>query len=277
MATLKLWTKLNLTVNCHLDGQQLYTESDHEFSMPMSVSSSNEVVSDWSTQGTTITMSTTGNQSQASNISSFSQNLSNSQLSQISASSSSSKSRRLPNISSVGSTQNRCFICHDLQGRTRIPKSALAQVWTEKEIFIPHDNRCCSIHLERQLFSEEAMELIVPTKNGVLMSDEDLAQWILDLSKRNNLKSNSKRRRYNFDDPTDVDKEDYPNLVGFSKIQFNSLLTEISGHLHNSVNRTVRNALAIFLMLLRHNLSQVRYILLNTMQSLVNLYITAPL
>ena len=88
------------------------------------------------------------------------------------------------------------------------------------------------------------------------MSDEELAQWILDLSSNKN-KLGARRRRYNFDDPTDVEKDDYPNLVGFSKIQFNSLLTEISDHVHNSVNRSVRNALAIFLMLLRHNLSQV--------------------
>ncbi|XP_035714512.1 uncharacterized protein LOC118438406 [Folsomia candida] len=99
------------------------------------------------------------------------------------------------------------------------------------------------------------MQLIIPTKHGVLMSDEELAQWILDLSSNRN-KLGARRRRYNFDDQTDVDKDDYPNLVGFSKIQFNSLLAEISGHVHNSVNRSVRNALAIFLMLLRHNLAQ---------------------
>ncbi|XP_035702689.1 uncharacterized protein LOC118434065 [Folsomia candida] len=87
------------------------------------------------------------------------------------------------------------------------------------------------------------------------MSDEELARWILDLTSNKN-RIGARRRHYNFDDQTDVQKDDYQNLVGFSKIQFNSLLTEISDHVHNSVNRNVRNALAIFLMLLRHNLSQ---------------------
>ncbi|XP_035705029.1 uncharacterized protein LOC118434818 [Folsomia candida] len=163
-------------------------------SMAISISSRSEIESQWSTQGTIITMTTTGNDSQASALSSQAHG---SCISQISMSSSmSTKSRRLPTIDSVGSTQKRCFICNNPSGRKRIPKSAITQVWTEKEIFIPHDNRCCAMHLERQLFTDEAIELIIPTKHGVLMSDEELAQWILDLSSNKN-KLGARRRRYN--------------------------------------------------------------------------------
>ena len=122
---------------------------------------------------------------------------------------------------------------------------------------VPHENRVCGIHLNGKFFSNEALELITATKHGVLMSDSDLANWMMDL--RMMYKEGiSNRRRYNFDDPTNVSEDDYPNLVGFTKIQFDVLLMELSGHVHNSSNRSQRNALAVFLMFMRHDLSQVK-------------------
>jgi len=180
----------------------------------------------------------------------------NSQMSVVSTGSTlSTKARRLQGILSVISTQKSCFICRNSTGRKRIPKQALTQVWMEKSILIPHENRCCAVHLVERQFTEEAMGLITATRNGVLMSDEELCSWIFQLSQLG--KNRRLRRRYNFDDPQDISQEDYANLVGFPKEDFDFLLTEISGHVHNSSNRSPRNALAMFLMLLRHNLSQV--------------------
>jgi hypothetical protein len=47
---------------------------------------------------------------------------------------------------------------------------------------LPHHNRCCSIQLINGKFTEQAMDQIVGTKSGVLMSDTEIAQWILELS-----------------------------------------------------------------------------------------------
>jgi hypothetical protein len=164
--------------------------------------------------------------------------------------------RRLSGINSVSSSQKSCFICHSTAGRKRIPKDALSQVWLEKEIMVPHNNRCCGSHLSGKLFSKEAMEAIVAPKHGVRMSDEKLCSWILDLSGICR-KLKSEQRRYNFDDPTSVRQKDYKLLVGLTKSDFDALLPELSGQLYESSNRSKRNALAILLMMLRHNLSQV--------------------
>jgi len=63
--------------------------------------------------------------------------------------------RRITGIRSYISTQNRCFICKSKLGRTRVPKTALKQAWYMHEIFIPHSNRCCQIHLDNGLFTDE--------------------------------------------------------------------------------------------------------------------------
>lgn len=162
------------------------------------------------------------------------------------------KPRRLPGIDSVASSQKYCFVCHSATGRKRIPKEALCQVWTQKAIMVPPLNRCCGIHLDGKLFTDEAMDMIVPTKTGVFMSDEELATWILDCTS-----AKSGQRRYNFDDPNNVKSKEYMSLVGLTRTQFDIMLAELKGHLNNSVNRSVRNALAMFLMMIRHNLSQV--------------------
>jgi hypothetical protein len=55
-------------------------------------------------------------------------------------------------------------------------------VWEEKNILLPQNNRCCSVHLINGKFSSEALDEIVSNKSGVLMNDEQIAAWILELS-----------------------------------------------------------------------------------------------
>jgi len=44
-------------------------------------------------------------------------------------------------------TQRAIVSYAKIDGRTRVPKSAMMQVWFEKIIFIPQGNRCFSAHL----------------------------------------------------------------------------------------------------------------------------------
>jgi hypothetical protein len=173
-----------------------------------------------------------------------------------SSSRSSVRERRLPGIQSIAASQSRCCVCSDPRGRKRIPKAALSQVWIEKSIVIPHENRTCATHLVDKRFTDAALELINPTKNGVLMCDDQLTAWILDLS-ANSQQKNSKRRRYDFENGQDVPFADYQHLVGVSKENFEILLSFIKPSVHSSNNRTPRNALAIFLMMIRHDFTQV--------------------
>lgn len=179
-----------------------------------------------------------------------------SQNSTLSTTSNSSKSRRLPNILSVASSQKACFLCKDTTGRRRIPKEALAQVWIEKTIMIPHENRSCGSHLSGKEFTDAAMQEITPTTHGVLMSDEELSHWILDLSQMCKM-NKEKRKRFDFEDPKNVPEEDYPILLGVTKANFDTMLSIIKSSLHKSVNRTPREALAMFMMVLRHGMTQV--------------------
>lgn len=118
---------------------------------------------------------------------------------------------------------------------------------------------CCDYHLSGNLFTKEAMDVIVATKTSVVMTDAELSAWIL--AHGGSRSRNSGRRRYNFDDATDVKNEDYPRLVGLTKDEFDIMLLELSGKVYNTENRSVRNALAIFLMVLRHGMTQVFYTL----------------
>jgi hypothetical protein len=167
-----------------------------------------------------------------------------------------SQTRRLSTILSVPSTQRACFICKAQGGRKRIPSDALFQVWITKDIVIPHENRCCANHLTGKTFTDDALNLITGTQRGVLMTDDNLVEWILQLSEHVKNKS-QKRRRYDFDDESSVPELSFKNIVGFVKEDFDYLVSRVQGYMHNSVNRSTRNAVAMLLMLLRHDLSQV--------------------
>ena len=93
--------------------------------------------------------------------------------------SSTTSNRRLTDIKSVSSTQKCCFLCKNKDERKSIPKSALKQVWQEKNIFLPHHNRTCSSHLINGKFTENALAQIVATKSGVLLSDDEIGKWII--------------------------------------------------------------------------------------------------
>jgi hypothetical protein len=170
---------------------------------------------------------------------------------------SSARTRRLPNIMSVASSQKACFLCKNKDGRKRIPKVALSQVWIEKNILIPHENRCCASHLAGKQFTDGSMDEIVATRRGVLMTDEQLSRWILDLSELCK-KNKEQRKRFDFEAPNNVKDDDYHLLLGVTKPNFETILSIIKSGLHKSQNRTPREALAMFLMLLRHGMSQVQ-------------------
>ena len=90
------------------------------------------------------------------------------------------------------------------------------------------------------------------------MTEEEITEWIFDLTKL--AKGDGKRRRYNFDDLKNVPISEYKLLVGFGKDDFDYLVEKISPHIHKSSNRSVRNALAVFLMFVRHDHNQVHII-----------------
>lgn len=190
-------------------------------------------------------------QSQTFSISSTADSQNSSTLSQASTTS----HRRLSSIKSVSSTQKCCFLCKNKDERKSIPKSALRQVWEEKNILLPQNNRCCSVHLINGKFSSEALDEIVSNKSGVLMNDEQIAAWILELSTKPTNKY-KKNVRFDFEKEDELSEDEYKTLLGIGKEQFKILFNYIKGHIKDSCNRHPKNALALFLCLLRLNVSQ---------------------
>lgn len=125
------------------------------------------------------------------------------------------------------------------------------QIWTELNIFIPKTNRCCPKHLEKNMFSEKTKKKMSADKEGLYISEEEVLYFM----NRIGVKSNKYKSSFDFD--IEIEDVDFAKLVGFSKINFESILPFLD-KLNSSKNRSTRNALGMFLMMLRHNLSQVR-------------------
>ena len=145
-------------------------------------------------------------------------------------------------------TEARCFICGE-NNRNRIPKRAIDDVWHKKKIRIPYNNRCCSRHLINNLFTEEALEQIHAEHEQSYATPEEFAQWFknLDLPQQPKFKL-----KLQF---STLDPEDYGLLTGFSKEQFDNILSFIEIDLRNTDTRTIRDALGLFLVKLRTNMT----------------------
>jgi len=154
-------------------------------------------------------------------------------------------------LGSCSSTQRYCFICKSPNSRTRVPDKAIAQVWREKKIFIPRNNRCCHNHLNNDLFTEDAMQLIQIMRRRTLFSEVDLIKFIGFLTPLPTVFNS-----LSFGIASPLTSIDYANLTGLNKDDFNDLYSFCSGNIRNSSNRSARDALGIFLMKLRLNISQ---------------------
>jgi len=131
-------------------------------------------------------------------------------------------------------------------------------VWVEKGIRVPHGSRVCAFHLRnKHRLTEEALDLIEPDHEFVEMDDAEITDWISSLRDMTRKNKENLRRSIDFDNEENVGPDDYVNLVGFPKSDFDYLVQKMGGHIHKSANRTPRNALGLFLMFLRHDISQV--------------------
>jgi len=98
-------------------------------------------------------------------------------------------------------------------------------------------------------FVFQALKSIEVNKIGILMSEAELGRWILDLTK------DASWILLDFSS-ADFSMEDHQSLLGMSKEDFNDLHRICHGWIHNSANRSSKNALGIFLMKLRLNIPQ---------------------
>ncbi|OXA46405.1 hypothetical protein Fcan01_18813 [Folsomia candida] len=157
----------------------------------------------------------------------------------------------VPGIPSATSNENRCLICKT-SVRTRIKRRAIIEVFLRRGILIPENNRCCKDHLEDEILKPEDMDAIEVEKPYSTLTGKQVAKWLTTLRQL----AREKKLPIDFSKNSSLTNSDYEMLLGVSIASFEVLLKHCEGPLRNSPNRTIRSALAIFLMKLRLNISQ---------------------
>ncbi|XP_021943615.1 uncharacterized protein LOC110842214 [Folsomia candida] len=155
-------------------------------------------------------------------------------------------------IPTVSKSERRCFICKSVAGRKRVPDSAILQVLQRHYIYIPPKNRTCASHLENNQFTNEALNQITADKQSFELSGPDITKWTTQLLKH----IDNKVTILDFGKNSHIKPEDYHLLLGVTRDQFLELLEICRHHIHSSSNRSVENALALFLMKMRLDLPQ---------------------
>lgn len=96
------------------------------------------------------------------------------------------------------------------------------------------------------------MELIEGTQNYILLTDEELVEWVDAITEE----ATRTKLPIDFNEDSKMTNEEYEVLTGLNREEFDTLLTYCRADLRNSPCRTARNALAIFLLKMRLNLPQ---------------------
>jgi hypothetical protein len=143
----------------------------------------------------------------------------------------------------------RCIVCKKAKKLTRISPMARTQIFIDRGIIIPPDTRCCRRHLENGFLSKTATNDIEVKSNYSILDDKTLCGLL------ENLRSVASRKGLDFDYPPALTDDDYYNLTGLKKDQFDSVLASISGHIRSTSGRSPRTCLALLLTKLRTGLS----------------------
>lgn len=181
-----------------------------------------------------------------------------------------SKSRHYyENILSTSAYENECWFCgvgrqpcgrKNPQSHGTIPNKARAlidpkirkEVWLSMRIWIPVGNRCCPSHIVAGKLDDRSRQLLITRAHrGANLSTVEVSD-MLHMATAEVAKPPLDLESCDFAD------EDYSLLFGISRQHFIELLAIIQKdrQLKDSVNRSAKTALGIFLMKLRLGLSQ---------------------
>ncbi|CAF1384160.1 unnamed protein product [Didymodactylos carnosus] len=162
----------------------------------------------------------------------------------------------LNNVISAGSGHKQCVICRQetRSGMVVMPKIARLDLLIIHVMYAPNGIRCCLSHLLDNNRLMPDVKIIMENRQQLascLSSSEmiDLVTHLLSL-----LHEAATSPRLDFLDPS-LNAEDYLIWTGWTKDQFDNMYNIISPHLRSSSNRHIRNALAVFWIKLKTNLS----------------------
>jgi hypothetical protein len=135
-----------------------------------------------------------------------------------------------------------------------VPESARVKVFIEKEIFMPTGSRCCPRHIFNGELNSEALDQLRQTYH---FSNVNRTTVVGVLKQTRDVAIQHMYTRLNFDDQNAFNSEDYYNLTGLTKEQFDELMTCMSytDSMRASKTRTTRTCIALLLTKLRCGLS----------------------
>lgn len=157
-------------------------------------------------------------------------------------------------IPSTSKSHANCVICKK-PGPKLIVVTQYARVraFIRKEMFVPAGSRCCPKHIADNEFTVDALQKMQqtnPDTNINRTATVELLQQTRDFALRN------ENTRLNFDNPNSMDNEDYYNLTGLTKDQFEELLSYLKDvDIRASKTRSARTCIAILLTKLRCGMS----------------------
>ncbi|XP_071181323.1 uncharacterized protein [Mytilus edulis] len=156
------------------------------------------------------------------------------------------------NISSTHTSHKYCIICKK-KGNKRVklcvvPLKARTQAFIQNAIFVDSKARCCTSHLQELHFSQASLMILKAKYTKSFFSRTDIVALL-----ENVRLTMSKSSILDFDNPSRLTDDDYYNLTGLTRQQFEDLST-YSTTIRQSNVRSVRTCLAILLTKLRTGL-----------------------
>jgi len=133
-----------------------------------------------------------------------------------------------------------------------IPELDRDLIFIQSNIFVPVGSRCCEKHILDDRLKPDALNRIRPY--DIVKSRFSSTDILIYFDKfRNQLNS---MRYFNFDRPFAMSDDDCYNLTGVTKSNFDHLMTVLANSsIRNSCNRSIRNAVGLFLTKLRLGVS----------------------
>ncbi len=175
-------------------------------------------------------------------------------LEDIPSSSATQTRYQLTSMTACTLSQRYCMICGEegKDSRHRIPKKVVRNLWHERKILASTECRSCPFHHDGSQFSESAISNLEASvrKRTIYLDEGDLYNWVAAVT---NCGGSSPKYMFDVDG---VPASQYSSLVGISKESFDDLLSYIQADMRNSCNRSKRQALAMWLMLMKSGLTQ---------------------
>ena len=144
-------------------------------------------------------------------------------------------------------SENKCIVCQSTKNRCRITDEVRLDAYFRLDLFIPPGTRCCKKHFLNNRLYDDCYQSIKIVSLVSLISVDDL-MWFLNKS-INSSRKNTLLQCFN---DKSISSNQCKSITGLTIDQYYTLKLK---SLRESKNRTIIDALTIFLSRLRTNLS----------------------